>query len=145
MFRHLWMWMFSRIFVCLQETHTHTLLLPLFFFPSPDACRADFSVAGRRGEPQLLSDVNAAQMLCLCGHSPSHSSNQLMSYLTLPFSPLSSAFSLNFTDGWHTQPERNVESPGRKNSHIDLEWSLLSLSLSVCLCVCSTHNIDKCT
>lgn len=35
------------------------------------------------GEPQLLSDVNAAQTLCVCGHSPSDRSNQLMGYLTL--------------------------------------------------------------
>lgn len=46
------------------------------------------SIAGGREEPQLLSDVNAAQTLCLCGHSPSDSSNQLMGYLTLPSSPL---------------------------------------------------------
>lgn len=38
---------------------------------------------GGGGEPQLLSDVNAAQTLCVCGHSPSDRSNQLMGYLTL--------------------------------------------------------------
>lgn len=73
-------------------------VLAVSFFPCPAACLADSrSTAGGREEPQLLSDVNAAQPLCLCGHSPSNSSNQLMGYLTLPSSPqqLSSAVSLN--------------------------------------------------
>lgn len=62
-------------------------LLAVFYFPCPAACLADsHSTAGGRDEPQLLSDVNAAQPLCLCGHSPSDSSNQLMGYLTLPSS-----------------------------------------------------------
>lgn len=73
--------------------------LAVFFFPSPEACVADsHSIArGGRDEPQLLSDVNAAQTLCSCGHSPFDSSNQLMGYLTLPSSPLqlASAVSLN--------------------------------------------------
>lgn len=53
------------------------------FFHSPKACLVDsVSSAGMGGggldEAQLLSDVNAAQTLCVCGHSPSDSSNQLM-------------------------------------------------------------------
>lgn len=64
-----------------------------FSFPSPEALADSHSIAGwggggGRDEPQLLSDVNAAQTLCLCGHSPSDSSNQLMGYLTLPSTPL---------------------------------------------------------
>lgn len=60
-------------------------LRALLFVPTLKTCLANFhSIEGRRDEPQLLSDVNAAQKLCVCGHSPSDSSNQLMGYLTLP-------------------------------------------------------------
>lgn len=59
----------------------------LVFFPK--ACLVNsLSPAGVGvgvgGEPQLLSDANAAQTLCVCGRSPS---NQLMGYLTLLSSP----------------------------------------------------------
>lgn len=81
-----------------MSAKANTRLLAVFSFPSPEACLADsHSVAGGRDEAQLLSDVNAAQMLCSCGRSPSDSSNQLMGYLTLPSSvlQLTSAVSLN--------------------------------------------------
>lgn len=66
----------------------NTWLLAVFFFPTPEAGLAEpHSIAGGGDEPQLLSDVNAAQARCSCGHSPSDSSNQLMAYLTLPSSP----------------------------------------------------------
>lgn len=49
------------------------------FFHCPKACLVDsVSSEGGGDEAQLLSDVNAAQTLCVCGHSPSDSSNQLM-------------------------------------------------------------------
>ena len=85
---------FNLICVCVACAHCgayqcvrkskHTAPYSVFLSQLADS----HSIAGGREEPQLLSDVNAAQTLCLCGHSPSDSSNQLMGYLTLPSSPL---------------------------------------------------------
>lgn len=73
---------------------------------------------GGRDEPQLPSDVNAAQTLCSCGHSPSDSSNQLMGYLTLPSSPhqLTSAVSLNLV------MDVAVKSEQMLRAHLQSEW-----------------------
>lgn len=85
----------------------------MFFFPSRAArLAASHGNAGGRDEPQLLSDVNAAQMLCLCGHSPSDSSNQLMGYLTLPSSLLqpTSAVLLNRLIDVAVKPEQMLRA-----------------------------------
>lgn len=65
--------------------------ISLFFCPCLKAELAGFHAIekglggwGREDGPQLLSDVNAAQTLCVCGHSRFDSSNQLMGYLTVP-------------------------------------------------------------
>ena len=78
--------------------------LQCFSFPVVHARLAGSrSNAGGRDEPQLLSDVNAAQMPCLCGHSPSDSSNQLMGYLTLPASPNNLLLQCCWTFWWMSQ------------------------------------------
>lgn len=118
--------------ICVSMCHVHALCsvsacsqkqtyrsLQYLSFTCPAACLADSrSTAGGREEPQLLSDVNAAQPLCLCGHSPSNSSNQLMGYLTLPSSPqqLSSAVSLNLVMDVVLELEQML------TAHDDMSW-----------------------
>lgn len=71
------------------STEINIWLLAVFYSPVlKPVWQTLIVLLGRRDEPQLLSDVNAAQTLCSCGHSSSNSSNQLMGYHALCSSPL---------------------------------------------------------
>lgn len=72
---------------CASHQHVrrnqHTAPRCFDFFLEPPGEPSWSCWGGGAGEPQLLSDVNAAQTLCVCGHSPPDRSNQLMGVLTL--------------------------------------------------------------
>lgn len=71
------------------STETNIWLLAVCYSPVlKPVWQTHIVLLWRRDEPQLLSDVNAAQTLCSCGHSSSNSSNQLMGFRTLCSSPL---------------------------------------------------------